>query len=349
MHLPRRGLCERGVWRLIIAAPTLRRARRFSSAGSSCRRTQRCAPVTSRHSGPPCLTCGGWASTIADQSLARGAGGCSTARGCASAARSQPRRHFQIIPLDAFPSAGGGDGAGGGRRPPIEALIAAELARRGGCVPTLPAPRRARCHVHLADVCGACDRTVDAGCVLTLPEFSFRHALCVLGDGILGMPTSEAGGVHLCVRACVCVCVRACVCLQACVPACMYGRAHDGGATVEARSSRARPRAADVLLARLHAPIASAGVDLARDPGASFNVLLTPAWMLVAPRSADAWNGVFVNALGFAGYILVRPGDGAARLTEQTPLGVLEAVGVALAGRAPLGDGGSLGGAAPAT
>jgi ATP adenylyltransferase len=83
--------------------------------------------------------------------------------------------------------------------------------------------------------------------------------------------------------------------------------------------------------------VAAAGVDLAATPDASFNILLTPAWMLVAPRSTDTWGGVFINSLGFAGYILVRPGGGEAALRERTPLGVLAEVGVARAAAAAAG------------
>jgi ATP adenylyltransferase/5',5'''-P-1,P-4-tetraphosphate phosphorylase II len=41
-------------------------------------------------------------------------------------------------------------------------------------------------------------------------------------------------------------------------------------------------------------------------PAASFNLLMTASWLMVIPRSAEHGNGVAVNALGFAGTMLVR-------------------------------------------
>jgi ATP adenylyltransferase len=38
----------------------------------------------------------------------------------------------------------------------------------------------------------------------------------------------------------------------------------------------------------------------------SYNLLLTTAWLMVVPRAAERGNGVAVNALGFAGTMLVR-------------------------------------------
>jgi ATP adenylyltransferase/5',5'''-P-1,P-4-tetraphosphate phosphorylase II len=45
-------------------------------------------------------------------------------------------------------------------------------------------------------------------------------------------------------------------------------------------------------------------------PAASFNLLMTSAWLMLIPRSAEHGNGVAVNALGFAGTMLVRSRKG---------------------------------------
>jgi ATP adenylyltransferase len=61
---------------------------------------------------------------------------------------------------------------------------------------------------------------------------------------------------------------------------------------------------------------------------APYNLLVTRAWMLVAPRSAERFEGVSVNALGFAGALLVRTRAQLAVVTRAGVLDVLRAVGV---------------------
>ena len=41
-------------------------------------------------------------------------------------------------------------------------------------------------------------------------------------------------------------------------------------------------------------------------PSSSYNVLLTARWMMVVPRTAEQHGGVFVNSVGFAGYLLLK-------------------------------------------
>jgi ATP adenylyltransferase len=57
-----------------------------------------------------------------------------------------------------------------------------------------------------------------------------------------------------------------------------------------------------------------------------YNMLLTRRWMLVVPRSAEFWQGVSINALGFAGSLLVRNRAELASLRATGPLDVLKSV-----------------------
>lgn len=57
-----------------------------------------------------------------------------------------------------------------------------------------------------------------------------------------------------------------------------------------------------------------------------YNFLLTRRWMLVVPRSREHWRGISINALGFAGSLLVRNHDELDKLNETGPLAVLASV-----------------------
>jgi ATP adenylyltransferase len=61
-------------------------------------------------------------------------------------------------------------------------------------------------------------------------------------------------------------------------------------------------------------------------PGRPYNLLLTRRWMLVVPRSREFWRGVSVNALGFAGSLLVRNDEELSELEALGPLEVLRHV-----------------------
>lgn len=71
-------------------------------------------------------------------------------------------------------------------------------------------------------------------------------------------------------------------------------------------------------------------VDLHVAPGAPWNLLATREWLLVVPRRAEAFDGVSVNALGFAGSLLVKTTAQLERLRAVGPLAVLRAVGQAV-------------------
>jgi len=57
-----------------------------------------------------------------------------------------------------------------------------------------------------------------------------------------------------------------------------------------------------------------------------YNLLLTRRWMLVVPRSREHWRGISINALGFAGSLLVRNRDELEELKKTGPLAVLKSV-----------------------
>ncbi len=52
--------------------------------------------------------------------------------------------------------------------------------------------------------------------------------------------------------------------------------------------------------------------------------------MLLVPRSRERFETVSVNALGFAGALLVRDEDDLRRVTDVGPMNVLQSVGVDL-------------------
>ncbi len=57
-----------------------------------------------------------------------------------------------------------------------------------------------------------------------------------------------------------------------------------------------------------------------------YNLLITRRWMLLVPRSREHWRGVSINALGFAGSLLVRNRSELDELTRIGPLAVLRSV-----------------------
>ncbi len=57
-----------------------------------------------------------------------------------------------------------------------------------------------------------------------------------------------------------------------------------------------------------------------------YNLLTTRGWLLLIPRRCDRWEGTSVNALGFAGALLVRDRDELDRLRAAGPWEALRAV-----------------------
>lgn len=76
-------------------------------------------------------------------------------------------------------------------------------------------------------------------------------------------------------------------------------------------------------LARFQRLLKSAGAD---KDGASWNLLCTPEWMLVVPRTRAEWEGVSVNALGFCGSLLLRDDAQLEAVKKAGPAAALRAV-----------------------
>lgn len=69
--------------------------------------------------------------------------------------------------------------------------------------------------------------------------------------------------------------------------------------------------------------------------GRPYNLLVTRDWMLFVPRSREHWESVSLNALAFAGAILVRDEAQLERIRALGPLRALEHVGVRVRARRP--------------
>ncbi len=69
------------------------------------------------------------------------------------------------------------------------------------------------------------------------------------------------------------------------------------------------------------------GLGIGRET-APYNLLATRRWMLLVPRSRERFEGVSVNALGFAGALLVKDHAGLEAVRRHGPLAVLRAVAV---------------------
>ena len=70
---------------------------------------------------------------------------------------------------------------------------------------------------------------------------------------------------------------------------------------------------------------ACAAVEV-HDETQPYNMLVTRRWMLLVPRSREHWHGVSLNALAFAGSLLVRNRTELERIEMVGPLAVLKSV-----------------------
>lgn len=82
-------------------------------------------------------------------------------------------------------------------------------------------------------------------------------------------------------------------------------------------------RAAAALLERYGELRTRLGLERAPRP---YNLLVTRAWMLLVPRSRESFESIEVNALGFAGALLVRSRGELDALRRLGPLAVLRGV-----------------------
>lgn len=79
--------------------------------------------------------------------------------------------------------------------------------------------------------------------------------------------------------------------------------------------------------------LARVGVQAVRREGRDwqtrpYNLLVTRRWMMAVPRSRERWDGISVNALGYAGSLLVRTHADIARVRAAGPMRILAQVGV---------------------
>jgi sulfate adenylyltransferase (ADP) / ATP adenylyltransferase len=83
--------------------------------------------------------------------------------------------------------------------------------------------------------------------------------------------------------------------------------------------------------ALLEAAGLAAGKDGTKQAG-PYNLLMTREWMLLVPRSRECSGSISVNALGFAGALLVKNREEMEHVRERGPMEVLRTVGVPAGG-----------------
>ncbi len=88
---------------------------------------------------------------------------------------------------------------------------------------------------------------------------------------------------------------------------------------------------ASSLLACYHSLLRSVGWTVEATVGspsasAPYNLLVTRQWLLLVPRSEEYFEGISINALGFAGALLVKDAAQLAMLRKQGPMTALQRV-----------------------
>jgi ATP adenylyltransferase len=85
--------------------------------------------------------------------------------------------------------------------------------------------------------------------------------------------------------------------------------------------------AAQIALESYHTLLAALGLSGdSQRPSGAYNLLATRQWMLLVPRFQESFASISVNALGFAGALLVRNEQQLATLKELGPLAILQQV-----------------------
>lgn len=83
------------------------------------------------------------------------------------------------------------------------------------------------------------------------------------------------------------------------------------------------------LLSTYRQLLATLGLTLTTpQPEQSYNLLLTRNWMLVVGRSHPGYDGIGVNSLGYAGWLLVKTPAELEKLSQIGPLNLLTKVGI---------------------
>jgi ATP adenylyltransferase len=68
-------------------------------------------------------------------------------------------------------------------------------------------------------------------------------------------------------------------------------------------------------------------IEAAAENPAPYNLLVTRQWLLLIPRSKKYFEGISINALGFAGVLLVKDTAQLAILQKHGPMTALQRVG----------------------
>ena len=82
---------------------------------------------------------------------------------------------------------------------------------------------------------------------------------------------------------------------------------------------------ASSLLACYYSLLRSVGLSV-EAPSAPYNLLVTRQWLLLVPRSEEYFEGISINALAFAGALLVKDAAQLAILRKQGPMSALQFV-----------------------
>ena len=95
-------------------------------------------------------------------------------------------------------------------------------------------------------------------------------------------------------------------------------------------SDNALPLSADALLEVYRGLLSATGIHVTstRRQSMAYNLLATREWMLIAPRQAESYEDISVNALGFAGSLLVRDHAQLDLVRSIGPLALLSHVGI---------------------
>jgi ATP adenylyltransferase len=85
------------------------------------------------------------------------------------------------------------------------------------------------------------------------------------------------------------------------------------------------------LLACYYSLLQAAGLSIRPEPGrpavsAPYNLLVTRRWLLLVPRAQESFEGISINALGFAGALLVKNTAELEMLRKQGPMTALQRV-----------------------
>ena len=79
------------------------------------------------------------------------------------------------------------------------------------------------------------------------------------------------------------------------------------------------------MLSCYHSLLRAVGLSV-ETPSTPYNLLVTRQWLLMVPRSQEFFEGISINALGFAGALLVKDAAQLAILRKHGPMTALQRV-----------------------